>query len=122
VSSWYDYVPVLGSAVEALKGNGKKALEDIIPGVTPVVDAASTIYDKYKGAIDQQKQGDQTAAASSFALGSNLQQQAIGPGGGLAQAENYYLPAKAAITAAYGQPGAMTGGPSQYPLAPPRAK
>lgn len=115
MSSWYDYVPVLGSTVEALKGNGGKALEDLVPGVTPVADGISALYNKYKGAVNEQKQGDLTAAAQSMQLGQNLYAQDMQ---GLAQAQGYFAPAKAAITAAYGTPGAMTGGPAQYPVAP----
>lgn len=107
--SWEDYVPLVGPAYEAAKGNYKGAAGDLLlPGLYPA-------YEQYKGAVDEQKQGDLTAAAQASALGTNLYTEALG---GLGQAESYYGPAAAMLKNAYGSPGTMTGGPGQYPLAP----
>lgn len=114
--SWYDYVPVAGSIVELAKGNDKQAAIDAIGGAGPL---AQTVYDKYAGAINEQKQGDLAAAAAAKGMGQNLYTEALG---GLNTAEQYYKPAQAMLTNAYGAPGSMSGGPSQYPLAPPKAK
>lgn len=94
--SWYDYLPGVNT-VQALRAG----------------------YSKFKGNIDEQKQGDLTAAAQSKALGDNLYSESMG---GLGKAEGYYAPAQAMLKNAYGDPGTMTGGPSQYPVAPARAK
>jgi hypothetical protein len=67
----------------------------------------------------EQKQGDITASQQAAALGAKLRAQDMA---GLTRAENYFAPAQQTITAAYGSPGAMTGGPSQYPVAPARGK
>lgn len=115
--NWYDYVPVVGSVVEGIKGNGKQAAIDALGG--PVGVLGQTIYDKYAGAVNEQKQGDLTAASQAASLGNNLYTQSMQ---GLNKAENYYLPAQQAIKAAYGSPGAITGGPSQYPVAPSTVK
>ena len=116
MSSWYDYVPIVGSAVRLAKGDPGAALEDIAgAGSRLPVEAAKAVYNKYKGAVDEQKQGDQTAAAQAQALGTKLNAQDMQ---GLGAAESFFGPAQQAITAAYGAPGAMTGGPSQYPVAP----
>jgi hypothetical protein len=88
--------------------------EDLIPGYG-VYDAAKHVYNSYKGAIDEQKQGDLTASTQAQQLGAKLNTQDMQ---GLSAAEAFYAPAQKAITAAYGSPGAMTGGPSQYPVAP----
>ena len=80
---------------------------DYLPGVSTVQ------------ALREQKQGDLTAAAQSRALGDQLNTEAMG---GLSQAEGFYGPAAAMLKNAYGSPGSMTGGPGQYPLAPPKAK
>lgn len=71
-------------------------------------------YNAAKGAVNEQKQGDLTAAAQSKQLGQNLYTQAMQ---GLGQAEGYYKPAAAMLKNIYGSPGTMTGGPSSYPLA-----
>lgn len=122
--AWYDYIPIVGSVANAvqhpsLSSIGGAALDIGTGGLYGVgkdaYDLGKGVYDKYKGAVDEQKQGDLTAAAQSAALGNNLYSQSMA---GLNRAENYFLPAQKAITDAYGQPGAMTGGPSQYPVAP----
>jgi hypothetical protein len=111
--SWEDFVPVIGPAYEAAKGNwGAAAGDALIPG-------GGAVYTAYKGAVNEQKQGDLTAAAQAQQLGANLNAQDMQ---GLSKAENYFAPAQKAITAAYGAPGAMTGGPSQYPVAPAPAR
>lgn len=110
--SWYDYVPIVGSVVEATKGNYGHAAADLVPGVGP---AAYDVYEKYKGAINEQKQGDLQASAAASALGKNLYGESMT---GLARANNFYQPAREAINGAYGAPGSMTGGPAQYPVAP----
>jgi hypothetical protein len=56
-----------------------------------------------------------TAADQSRALGDKLYGESMT---GLGKAENYFLPAQAAMKSAYGSPGAITGGPGQYPVAP----
>ena len=66
-------------------------------------------------AAGEQKQGDLTAAAQSQALGQQLNTQDMT---GLGAAEGYYGPAAAMLKNAYGDPGSLTGGPGQYPLAP----
>jgi hypothetical protein len=111
MASFYDYIPGVGSVVEAIKGNYKQAGIDLLP----LGPAAQAVAGKYAGAINEQKQGDQTAAAQAQALGTSLNAQDMQ---GLGAAESFFGPAKQAITAAYGAPGAMTGGPSQYPVAP----
>lgn len=113
MASWYDFVPLVGPAVEAAKGNyGAAASDFLIPG-------GGAIYNAYKGAVNEQKQGDLTASAQAAGMGNNLYTEALG---GLQNAEQYYGPAQAMLKNAYGAPGTMTGGPGQYPLAPPKAK
>lgn len=119
MGGWYDYVPVVGSAVEAAKGDWGRAAMDIIPGVTPVYDAAKGVYNKYKGAIDEQKQGLQDASRQSAELANKLYGESMQ---GLGQAEAQFQPAKMAALYGYGDPAAMTGGPSMYPVAPPRPR
>ena len=114
--SWYDYIPGVGSVVELAKGNDKQAGIDALGAAGPL---AQTVYDKYAGAIDEQKQGDLAAAAAAKGMGNNLYTEALG---GLNEAEGYFRPAQTMLNNAYGAPGSMTGGPSQYPLAPARAK
>lgn len=100
MASWEYYVPGLNVAYGAYQ-LGKGA------------------YNGYKGAIDEQKQGDLTAAAQAGQMGQNLYTEALG---GLKQAENYYAPAQAMLKNAYGSPGTMTGGPAQYPVAPAKGR
>ena len=88
--SWYDYIPIVGPAIEG-----------------------------YKGAINEQKQGDLTAASRASGMGQQIYDESMG---GLGQAEGYYGPAAAMLKNVYGSPGTMTGGPSQYPLAMPGKK
>jgi hypothetical protein len=114
--NWYDYVPGVGSVVELAKGNYKQAGIDAIGVAGPL---GQTIYDKYAGAINEQKQGDLAAAKEAAGMGNNLYTEALG---GLNKAEGYFGPAQAMLKNAYGAPGSMTGGPSQYPVAPPQAK
>jgi hypothetical protein len=97
--SWYDYIPVVGPAVEVAKGNGKQALIDSAGPLGPAVQAVHSAY-------DDQRKGLQTASDQSKALGErlmNFQMQ------GLNRAENYYLPAQQEIASAYGSPGALRG-------------
>lgn len=89
--------------------------EYFVPGLN-TYEIAKGVYDKYAGAVNEQKQGDLTAAAQSRQLGQNLYTQAMQ---GLGKAENYYRPASAMLANVYGSPGTMTGGPSAYPLAMP---
>lgn len=123
--SWYDYVPIVGSVTKAiehpsLSSIGGAALDLGTGGLytvgTDAYDLGKGVYDKYKGAVDEQKQGDLAAAAQAQQMGQNLYTEALG---GLNRAEGYFQPAAAMLKNAYGAPGTMTGGPSQYPLAVP---
>jgi hypothetical protein len=113
LASWYDYIPGVGAAVEASKGNWGRAGIDLLGG--PVGGLALAGYDKYKGAVDEQKAGMLTASQQSAALGDKLYGQAMT---GLDRAENYYQPSQAMNKAAFGDPGALRGGPAQFPVAP----
>ena len=91
---------------------------DAIPGLI-FGEGPRDVYNKAKGAVDEQKQGMLTAAQESAALGDKLYGQSQQ---GLARAEAYYQPAQQMNRAAFGDPGALTGGPAQYPVAPGRPR
>ena len=117
MSSWYDYLPVVGAVDSAVHGDWKGALGNtLLPGIYPAAEA-------YKGAVNEQKAGLQNASTQSAALANQIYGETVsGPNSGLSQAESYFAPAQAYQKAAYGDPGAMTGGPSMYPPAAPRPR
>lgn len=113
MAGWYDFVPVLGPVVEGVKGNFGTGLADLaIPG-------GGYALDKYKGAINEQKQGLTTASQQSADLASRLYGESMQ---GMQTAESKFAPARAAALYGYGDPAAMTGGPSMYPTAPARPR
>lgn len=111
--AWYDYVPAIGPAVAAAKGDwGKAALEFALP-------VAGGAIEGYKGAVDEQKQGLQNASQASASLADKLYGESMT---GLKQAQAEFAPARAAALYGYGDPAAMTGGPSMYPTTPARPR
>lgn len=108
MSSWYDYVPLVGPAVRAAQGDYGAATMDLIapPFVNDAIQTGMPkLHDYFFG--DQAKTQkaalgkmvDQTRALGNESRDFQMQ--------GLDKAENYYAPARARMQAAYGAPGAM---------------
>lgn len=113
MAGWYDFIPGVGAAVEAAKGNYGTAFADLsLPG-------SGYVIDKYTGAIGEQKQGLSDASQQSAALANRLYGESMQ---GLDRAQAQFAPARAAALYGYGDPSAMTGGPAMYPAAPPRPR
>ena len=93
MASWYDYLPVVGAPIAALKGNYGQAITDTLG---PLGIAAK---DKITSANTTKTNGYYTASAQAQALADQDRQFQMQ---GLNQAEGYYAPAQAAINAAYG--------------------
>jgi hypothetical protein len=101
VPSWYDAIPVVGSAIEAGKGNWKQAGIDMLgPGAVAIQGG----YDALHGANQEQKNGYLTAAAQARQLAD---QQKAFQMQGLGQAESYYGGARARLNKMYGDPNAV---------------
>lgn len=113
MAGWYDFIPGVGAAVEAAKGNWGQGIADaLVPG-------GGYLVGKYSNAINEQKQGLQNAAQQSAALADKLYGESMT---GLGQAQAQFAPARAAALYGYGDPAAMSGGPSMYPTMPARAR
>ena len=109
--SWYDYIPVVGSATRAAKdayhGDWADAGGNLLDlGTTgglgwDAVQGGKAIH----GANQQQQQGYYAAANAMKQSGQRARDFEMQ---GLDKAEGYYAPAQARIRAAYGDPGSVT--------------
>ena len=95
--SWFDYIPLVGSAVRLAKGDYKQAGIDVggIPSLA--AQSVSNKEDQYKSGLDFLYNQLQNTADYQ----RDLQMK------GLDKAEGYYQPAQDRLNALYGPPGAF---------------